>query len=371
MQSVLTNRDNLDDTAKHQPFQVSHSATHKAVLIALFFLSISLATFSILLLSNHNRSIQWDKRDAPRGNDGKAILPDTKSTEHALIFSAEMNNIPRQQFKKSDKDLIPGRYLSSSDEPETSQYEKFTIIPKSTRCSESRILITIKSSGDHFEHRSAIRESWASADMGGVEVIFLLGRAQSTEINSRIAAEAASFDDIVQGDYTDTYSNLTLKSLNGMEYRWQHCAEPEYVLSVDDDTFVSVLDLKTHLDRLPSKDFVECSERTVVNGKVWRQGRWAVPSDVYPSDKYPTYCNGPCYLMPRSTAAELRRQSQSTRHDLQADDAVITGILRAKAEIPLIQYTRTGAPGWCKELNNRKPKLPKRMRREFERSRRL
>ena len=207
--------------------------------------------------------------------------------------------------------------------------------------------------------------------MDGVEAIFLLGKAPSAEINSRIAAEAASFDDIVQGDYTDTYSNLTLKSLNGMEYRWQHCSEPEFVLSVDDDTFVSVLDLKNHLDRLPSTDFVECSERTVVNGKVWRQGRWAVPPELYPSDKYPTYCNGPCYLMPKSTAAELRRQSQRTRHDLQADDAVITGIFRAKAEIPLIQYTRTGAPGWCKELNNRKPKLPKRMRREFERSRRL
>ena len=97
------------------------------------------------------------------------------------------------------------------------------------------------------------------------------------------------------------------------------------------------LDLKNHLDRLPSTDFVECSERTVVNGKVWREGRWAVPEEVYDAEKYPNYCNGPCYLMPKETSQQLFDVSKTTASDLQADDALITGVLRTKLEIPIIQ----------------------------------
>ena len=58
------------------------------------------------------------------------------------------------------------------------------------------------------------------------------------------------------------------------------------------------------------------------------------------------------------------RASESTKPDHPADDVFISGILRVKSEIPLIQYTRTAAPGWCKELNNRKPRLPQRMVKE-------
>ena len=143
------------------------------------------------------------------------------------------------------------------------------------------------------------------------------------------------------------------------------------------------------MNRLPAdSDYIECSERTVVNGKVWREGRWAVSPEVYDSEKYPNYCNGPCYLMPKSASKTLYEMSQNTKADLQADDALLTGVFRSKAKIPLIQvfklnfsdtsaqkdiviltfqYTRTKSPGWCVELNNRKPRLPKRMIKEFER----
>ena len=102
------------------------------------------------------------------------------------------------------------------------------------------------------------------------------------------------------------------------------------------------MDLNTliydHLNRLPkNSDYIECSERTVVNGKVWREGKWAVSPEVYDSKKYPNYCNGPCYLMPKSVTERLYDISKNTTSDLQADDALLTGILRSKATIPLIQ----------------------------------
>ena len=215
---------------------------------------------------------------------------------------------------------------------------------------------------------------------------------------TKINAEAEKYSDILVGDYVDTYANLTLKeqlqassahrasikshsnltlmfcfqltkALSGLKWRAEDCPQPEYSLSIDDDTFVDLNTLiHSHLDKLPeNSDYIECSERTVVNGKVWRQGKWAVSPEVYDSEKYPNYCNGPCYLMPKSVTKRLYDIAKSTKSDLQADDALLTGVFRSKSKIPLIQYTRTKSPGWCIELNNRKPRLPKRMIREFER----
>ena len=129
------------------------------------------------------------------------------------------------------------------------------------------------------------------------------------------------------------------KALSGLRWRNEDCPKPGYSLSIDDDTFVDLNTLiSKHLNRLPvDSDYIECSQRTVVNGKVWREGKWAVSPEVYDSEKYPNYCNGPCYLIPKSTSEKLYEFSKSTKADLQADDALLTGIFRSKAKIPLIQ----------------------------------
>lgn len=365
---------------------------NKCVLLMIIILSLSMTTFSILLLWNNNRiGSYWndaveesvleltERNDtleatdsAPFAEDLETLFEDSKTiyrSDHAISFSPDMQEIRPLKFKKSDKDIVPGRYLSSNDAVSTLEYQTFTILPKSTKCETSKILITVKSATDHFEHRMSVRESWSTVDNEDIEIFFLLGKSASIEINEAIEEEAEQYDDIIQGAYQDTYSNLTLKALNGLEFRKVHCSQPDYILAIDDDTYVDLPSFKTHLQRLKtSQNFIECSERTVVNGKVWRQGRWAVPEEEYPADKYPTYCNGPCYLMPKETSDVIHQTSKNTIHDLQADDALLTGVFRSKAEIPLIQYTRTASPGWCRELNNRKPRLPQRMRREFDRT---
>lgn len=366
---------------------------NKCVLVMIFILSLSMTTFSILLLWSNNRiGSYWNDaveksalelterndtldshKSAPFDEDLETLFQNEERQilipDHAISFSSDMEEIRPLKFKKSDKDLVPGRYLSSKDTVSSLEYDTFTILPKSTKCETSKILITVKSATDHFDHRMSVRESWSTVDNENIEIFFLLGKSASNEINEAIVEEAEKFDDIIQGAYQDTYSNLTLKALNGIEFRKVHCSQPDYILAIDDDTYVDLPAFKNHLQRLKSSEnFIECSERTVVNGKVWRQGRWAVPIEEYPADKYPTYCNGPCYLMPKETSDVLHRTSKNTIHDLQADDALLTGVFRAKAGISLIQYSRTASPGWCRELNNRKPRLPQRMRREFDRS---
>ena len=117
----------------------------------------------------------------------------------------------------------------------------------------------------------AIRDSWGNLDHynleNAIQIVFLLGKPANSTKEDSISAEAEKFDDIVQGDYLDTYRNLTLKALNGMEYRKIYCNQPKYVLAIDDDTFVNIPNMLVHLDRFANgQDFIECSERTVVKG---------------------------------------------------------------------------------------------------------
>ena len=117
----------------------------------------------------------------------------------------------------------------------------------------------------------AIRESWGNLGHynleNAIQIVFLLGKPADSTNEDSISAEADKFDDIVQGDYLDTYANLTLKALNGMEYRKLYCNQPKYILAIDDDTFVNIPNMLAHLDRFATgQDFIECSERTVVKG---------------------------------------------------------------------------------------------------------
>lgn len=296
---------------------------------------------------------------------------DTHRSKEAIAFTPDIQHIPIGKLRKQDAELLPERF--KNDNPElalSEEYFDFVRLPDNVKCSTAKVAITVKSSVNHFEHRQAIRASWASLNSTEVSVVFLVGLPQNdSSLLAEVEAESDAHSDIVLGDYVDSYANLTIKALTGLAWREKYCPEPDFALSIDDDTYVDLNELLDHhLSRLPqSQDFVECSERTVVNGKVWREGRWAVDQETYDADKYPNYCNGPCYLMPKTTSRKLFEASRRTASDLQADDALITGVLRTKIQIPLIQYTRTKSPGWCSELSNRKPHLPKRMMKEFER----
>lgn len=296
---------------------------------------------------------------------------ENKQTKKGYLSKGNGRIIEPGKFRKSDWEILPTRFKDTCEDCNIDEkIHEFLKEPNNDRCEKATVVVTVKSAVAHFEHRAAIRQSWANEHKDDAIIIFLLGIPDNNteSILSQVEEEYNEYEDMLLGNYIDSYSNLTVKALSGLKWRMESCAQPPFTLSVDDDTFVDLGKLlDSHLKKFPSKtqSFIECSERTVVNGKVWREGRWKVEEKTYDGDKYPTYCNGPCYLMPRETSQRLLETANQTVVDLEADDALISGVLRAKLNIPLIQYTRTDPPGWCVELNNRKPHLPKRMVKEY------
>ena len=56
----------------------------------------------------------------------------------------------------------------------------------------------------------------------------------------RLADEAATFGDILQEGFVDTYANLTIKSLVLLTWFRQNCYNVPYVMKADDDTYVNL-----------------------------------------------------------------------------------------------------------------------------------
>ncbi|NWH83018.1 B3GT5 galactosyltransferase, partial [Piaya cayana] len=62
----------------------------------------------------------------------------------------------------------------------------------------------------------------------------------AAELQPLLAEESERHGDIVQQDFLDTYNNLTLKTLMGLQWVGAHCPGAAYVLKADADVFLNV-----------------------------------------------------------------------------------------------------------------------------------
>ncbi|XP_010074893.1 PREDICTED: beta-1,3-galactosyltransferase 2-like, partial [Pterocles gutturalis] len=107
--------------------------------------------------------------------------------------------------------------------------------------------------------RYAIRQTWGNeSSVPGFTILrlFLLGVHPRFEAELRPVLEEESqlFGDILQQDFLDTYNNLTLKTLMGMEWETKHC--PTYVVKADRDVFLNLDYLARRFLVPPKRDFM-------------------------------------------------------------------------------------------------------------------
>ena len=109
-----------------------------------------------------------------------------------------------------------------------------------------RLVIVIHSHPEHIELRNTLRQTWAQ-ETDNTRRIFVVGIIDNTFASDAINRESEGFGDMLQGDFIDSYRNMTYKHLLG--YRWihHHCSGSSYVLKSDDDQFVDTLQLPRYL----------------------------------------------------------------------------------------------------------------------------
>lgn len=215
------------------------------------------------------------------------------------------------------------------------------ILNEPFKCRDSTpfLILLITASPNHADARNAVRLTWGneSTAMGlGFVRLFLLGTTKSPDpsLQSRLEEESRVYHDIIQQDYLDSYYNLTVKTLMGMNWVATYCPRATYVMKTDSDMFVNTEYLIQKLLRpeLPPKQryFTGFLMRGYAPNRN-KDNKWYMPPELYPSERYPVFCSGTGYVFSGDMAELIYQASLSIRR-LHLED-VYVGICLAKLRI--------------------------------------
>ncbi|NXH52374.1 B3GN5 glucosaminyltransferase, partial [Rhabdornis inornatus] len=176
------------------------------------------------------------------------------------------------------------------------------------------LLILVPSAPAHRERRLAVRDTWGGpwgeSGTPPSRTVFVLGvppSSSSSDTQRELLAEWRQHGDILQGDFGDTYANLTWKTLLLLRWARACCEGAAFLLKADDDVFVNAPAVATHLATWPA-----APPRLYLGRVHWGvapnrdpRSRHHVPAAIYGAARYPPYCSGTAYVLSRQAATAV------------------------------------------------------------------
>lgn len=212
--------------------------------------------------------------------------------------------------------------------------------------SESKLnfLFIVHTSTDHFKRRRAIRETWGNTNIFrniSFRVAFFFGLTSDQKTQTMLENESTVYGDIIQGQFKDSYHNLTHKGV--LTYRWisEFCSNVEMVVKVDDDMFVNVFNLLEYYLPLYQRASrkIMCHLRPKGTSPIMREkSKWMVHANQFKNmTHYPVpYCNGYFVLISADIIRPMYKASYLTPF-FWVDDVYLYGLLPAK--IGKVEFT--------------------------------
>ncbi|XP_060596797.1 beta-1,3-galactosyltransferase 1-like [Ruditapes philippinarum] len=203
------------------------------------------------------------------------------------------------------------------------------------------VLVVVNTATDHFERRLAIRETWTNDKyynhLGIVRVVFLIGKPKNEIIQNIINKEANQFKDILQGDFVDTYFNLTHKGVMGYKWITERCRNAKHIVKVDDDILVNMFSYfqKIHQNKSVKNAHVFCDYRTT---PVFRDKRikWFVSENQFRGVKvYKNFCRGKFVSIKNDVVPSLYISASKTPF-FKLDDVLLYGYVMHN--VPGLRY---------------------------------
>ncbi|XP_007535692.2 beta-1,3-galactosyltransferase 5-like [Erinaceus europaeus] len=177
------------------------------------------------------------------------------------------------------------------------------------------LVLLVASAQDQALARSVIRGTWGRERLvrgKRIKTLFLLGAGPNKNLSGEVSQESWQHRDIIQKDFVDTYNNLTLKTLMGMEWVHRFCPQAAFVMKTDTDTFVNVYyltDLLLQKNRTARffTGALSLNKFPIRN----KNSKWFVSTEEYPRDKYPLFCSGSGYVFSSDIAGLVYNVSRS------------------------------------------------------------
>ncbi|XP_046573948.1 beta-1,3-galactosyltransferase 5-like [Haliotis rubra] len=212
---------------------------------------------------------------------------------------------------------------------------KFAYDINSAVCKKHKpdIITFIHSATKNYERRMLVRNTWGTFTVirgFTLSHVFMVARAYDKNVQKKIDEENETYGDIVQGQFIDSYRNLTYKHVMGIHWVLSNCPSAKLIVKADDDVLINVFNLVEYISKTDFRQhFLYCE--LYYDGLTRREklSKWYVKRRDYPFDNYPTYCSGMAYLMSPDVARELYKASENTRF-YWVDDVYVTGILALK-----------------------------------------
>ena len=218
-------------------------------------------------------------------------------------------------------------YTSERTEPED---VNFTLVAPSLQprlpAQEIFLLVLVSTAPgvDYHFARTAIRRTWGNRDKCGStdgilnerdpcrwRVVFMVGKIYNELLDSQIMDEAQLFNDILVGNFHDTYVNLVIKLFMG--FAWATKVNCRFVLKADDDVYVRLPKLVSWLHHTPSRLYAG-HVHTMVDVSRDPNERNALPRGSSFNEKYyPPYCLGAFYVLSRSVIPDMLKAANRWR----------------------------------------------------------
>ncbi|XP_033758590.1 beta-1,3-galactosyltransferase 1-like isoform X1 [Pecten maximus] len=166
---------------------------------------------------------------------------------------------------------------------------------------EVNILVLISSIHKNRERRDMYRKTWLTYtknNTADIRYAFIFGDINDTDANAALLEESKLYNDILQEDFHDSYTNLSIKTMMAFKWASTHCAHAQYLMKTDDDMYVNIPGVRKAI-RDNSQQL-----QTSIGGKCFpeadpvrdKTSKWYVSYQYYPKKYYPGYCSGTGYV---------------------------------------------------------------------------
>lgn len=200
-------------------------------------------------------------------------------------------------------------------------------------------LVLVTSRVDSLETRHVVRQTWGSVQWSGTwasgqrlnmtfRLAFSIGTTPDSGVQHKVAQEQVLHNDLVQGDYLDSYYNLSLKTMTGLGFASHYCPGARLLLKCDEDVFPQLPQMDGILARLPPRSVIGalCGGCGVI-----RSGKWGIPRQLFPAEHYPPFMLGPLYGLSMELVAPLYNLSLHSPL-FPLEDVFFTGLLIKKLD---------------------------------------
>lgn len=216
---------------------------------------------------------------------------------------------------------------------------RYLINPANNLCINDEdvdILALVTSSPENVNLRHAIRKTWGRELVAHARgrVAFVLGRVDNQSLLQAVKNESQTFDDIIQGDFVDSYYNLTTKSIAALHWAVKHCSRARFIAKFDDDVFLNVRNFVTAIQKKPRHSIYG---HVHVNDQVDRNpdSKWFVSPQDIPEEGYPDFVSGSAYIV-GGEVVELLYKTALAMKPFWLEDVFITGFCAEAAGIPRV-----------------------------------